>query len=279
MRSWTSQARVRRPSGRRARPVRALCAVLAGLLGVAGIATASAAQLTIGAGSLASASGAHPCAGVATATATGVSGTTATGVRVTVPDGCAGHTVAVTVLSGTTTVASGSATVVTGATVVPVAAYTPATSLAVQAVVDGWSLPVTWSWTPPVTGPVSCRIPADTSVTCTATLAGGTQWGYPAITTFNRFVEVTTTSPTAVVWEVTFHLDDAAWPVRASRLTDTQGGLVLVSASACGTSPRTVTVRGTTSWGSYHQVRSGVTRSMQVEGSSIGGSGNLLSCP
>lgn len=274
-----SRARTRRPSRWREQPLRAVCAVLVGLLGVAGIATASAAQLVVDGGSLASTGGTHPCVGTGTATAAGVSGQSASGVGVVVPNGCAGRTVAVTVLSGGTTVASGNAQVVAGTTTVPVSAYTPTASLTVQAVVDGWALPVAWSWTPPATGPVSCRIPANPSVTCQATVAGGSDWGYPVTTTFNRFVEVTTTSQTPVVWEVTFHLDDPAWPVRASRLTDTQGGLVLVSASPCGASPRTVTVRGTTSWGQYHQVRSGQTRSMQIEGSSIGGTGNLLSCP
>lgn len=271
------RSRVRAP-----RPVVAVAALLVVLAGgalVGVVRTASAAQLAVDGGALTATTVTHPCPGTAAATAATVSGSSASGVAVIVPDGCATRTLDVTVLSGSTVVASGSTPVTSGTTTVPVGAYTPTASMTVLAVVDGWDLPVTWSYTPPATGPVSCRVPADSSVTCTATMGSGSQWGWPTVTTFNRFVQVTTSSAKPVVWEVTFHLDDPAWPVRASRLTDTQGGLVLVSASACGSSPRTVTVRGTTSWGQYDQVRSGVTRTMQVEGSSIGGTGNLLSCP
>lgn len=177
---------------------------------------------------------------------------------------------------------SGTGTVSGGAFVVTSSAFTPpATADAVALVsLDGWIVPATWSFTPPPVNlpAVSCRIPSDPSIQCTATVGNGTDWGWPTTTNFNRFYTVSTNHPTPVEWEATINLSSSVWPVFANRLHDTQGGVVLVSTSGCAALPRTVTVRGTTSWGSHHQIWNGQSRTMQFEASTMG-TGNLLTCP
>jgi len=101
----------------------------------------------------------HPCSGTATATAATGSGTTYSAVSITVPSGCAGKELFLTLLNGSTVLRSGTATVAgSGATTVTfTGTYTATSSLTVQAVVDGWNLPTTWSFTPPVSYP-TCQV-------------------------------------------------------------------------------------------------------------------------
>lgn len=196
------------------------------------------------------------------------SGTT---VRAHLASGGVTYTAPVTITGGTATV---------GAFSPPGLALSPAASALVTA--DGWALPTTTSVTG-VTQPfLTCTTPAHPGATCTAVVTATNSWSeqWPTITTWNRTIEVRTTSATPVTWQVTINLDDPGVPAHPTRrLADTQGGLVLVSAAPCTATPRTVTVRGTTSWGSYHQVSATRSITFQVRGSSIAGTGNLLSCP
>ncbi len=158
-------AGLRRPAGRR-RPIGSAFAALAALGTVLALTFANAAALPLTGGSLASTTATHPCLGSATATATTGSGTTYSAVSVTVPDGCAGRELKVTLLNGTTELGSGTGTVAgSGATVVTfTGTYTAAAGLTVRAVVDGWDLPATWSFTPPApTLPATCVITNDVS--------------------------------------------------------------------------------------------------------------------
>lgn len=247
-------------------------------MGVAGITTASAAKLSVGGASLASAVGAHPCAGVATATAPAGSGPSATGVAVVVPQGCVGRTLAVTVLSGTTAVASGSATVVAGTTTVPVPSYALAAGLTVQAVVDGWALPVTWSYTPPTLPAVSCRIVNHPAATCSFEITSFTAWAdpWPGINKFELNGNVVGQhNANGQVWELTFDFSNAQFPF-VPRGVQSNGGLVLQS--GCAQLPQLV-VRGNSGWaGPYNEIRAGQTRSVYLQGY-LSSPGNLLTCP
>ncbi|HRA76582.1 MAG TPA: hypothetical protein PLE12_10140 [Propionicimonas sp.] len=188
---------------------RALAAGIA-VLAVAGVGLASASTLNLSARPLSTSEVTHPCPGSATATTGSTGSTLANGVSITLPAGCANRSVQLSVLNGTTVVATGSPTVVAGGSgVLTTAAYTASNSLTVKATVDGWDLPVTWSWTPHVT----CRVTDVATVPCTATVALFTGIKPGGTGTFSYYdVVVTSPSATAVRWEVTFDLTRPFYP-------------------------------------------------------------------
>lgn len=139
--------------------------------------------------------------------------------------------------------------------------------------VSTWGLRTAWSASSPG---VTCRVPADPAAVCTATLVkgGGADWAG----NYMRRFEVTTPSTTPVTWELTFDLASTAqFPFVASAFSDVQGGLVLVATSGCSATPRTVTVRGTTSWGAYGTLDASRSDRLEVWGSTQG-TGDLLTC-
>lgn len=182
---------------RRRSAVRRLVALTAAAVAgvIATTAVANAARVDVTAASVTSFVVGHPCAGSGTATAGPVAGGSPTTVAVTPPDGCAGRPLQVTVLSGTTVLASGSATVAaSGATSIPVGAYAPSASLTVRAVVDGWALPTSWSYSPPGNPFGTCTVVNPTGnpiagQTCTVTdFRMGTYWGADGSRTANLYV-------------------------------------------------------------------------------------------
>jgi hypothetical protein len=179
----------------------------------------SAAALGVNGGFLGTYSATHPCPGTATVTPTTGSAITFSAVGVTVPAGCAGRTLKLTMISGST-VLSGTATVaVSGATVVSFAptTYNALSSWTIAAVVDGWNLPTTWSFTPP---PFWCTVvTTGSTATCTATVTifVGTKPGGSSSATYYDVV-VTTTSTSYVQWEVGFYLDSPFYGARPTRL-------------------------------------------------------------
>lgn len=192
--------------------------LVAGLavLTVAALGLASASTLDLSARPLTSAETTHPCPGTATATTGSTGSTRANGVAVTLPAGCAGRSVQLSVLSGTTVLASGAETTIPGSSgTVPTPAYTASNALTVRATVDGWDLPVTWSWRPHIT----CRVPANATIPCTASVALFTGVKPGGTGTFSYYdVVVTTTSTTAVQWEVTFDLTRPFYPSLPAQL-------------------------------------------------------------
>lgn len=68
-------------------------------------------------------------------------------------------------------------------------------------------------------------------------------------------------------WEVLINLSSPKFTFLANWLGDGQGGLVKVADSGCSAIPRTVTVKGTTTWGAYDFIWKGVEREFQVFGS------------
>lgn len=204
---------------------------------------------------------------------------TASSVRVTGVDAaCAGAPLTVTLYDPAVTSSSTASRRFTGTapaaatTTVTGGSFRPAANLVARVTIGGWLVPSSWSWAPAV----SCVIPSAPATPCTATVTSTNQWPSPP-TTYMWSLAVSTTSPVPVAWQVTFNLSDPAFPFVAGALNDVQAGLVLVSSSPCGASPRLVTVRGTTAWGDYHRVQQGTVREMQIQGDRTG-TGNLLTC-
>ena len=209
------------------------------------------------------------CSGPVTATVTGSS------VSVTGLDAaCSGASLVTYVRSGSTTLTASGKASGTSATLTLVSA--PGTVSGVLVTADTWPLPTTWSQTQTTLPAVSCA-PVSGNGTCAATITGITSWGYPTLSDYNLNVTVSSTSETAVTWQVTINLSSTDLPFEATDLSDNQGGLVKVDSSSCSASPRTVTVRGTTNWGNYHKVKPGQSANLQVHGSTSG-SGGLLNC-
>jgi hypothetical protein len=156
------------------------------------------------------------------------------------------------VLTGTATVAASGATVVTFA---PPTTYSAISSWTIAAVVDGWNLPTTWSFTPPQ---IWCTVvTAGSSATCTATvtLFYGTKPGGSGPANYYDVV-VTTTSASYVQWEAGFNLDNAFYGSRPTDLGNSgldgynDGGTTWIGTnndvtrqSACSALPA-LTVRG-----------------------------------
>jgi len=172
---------------------------------------ASAAGLSLSGGSISVVASTHPCPETATATAVTGSGTTYSAVSITVPNGCGGRALSLTLLNGTTVLRSGTATVAaSGATTVTfTGTYTASSSLTVRAAVGGWDLPTTWAFTPPALPALSCA-PVDPSVTATCTLVID-RWNFWG-NGYRLDFRVTTASTTAFEWEVRLDLARTDYP-------------------------------------------------------------------
>ena len=250
-------------------------AVIGALL-IAGLSTASAATLPLSSVRITTLTVAERCAPALTVEPGPATGGTATSVAIR---HCAGKQVRLRLLgaSGPLATADAVATLpAAGATAtIPVAAYTPSAVRGVALTVDGWGLAPTWS--APMPG-IACTVPGNPSASCDVKVVASHEWGSGESRTYLRRFEVSTTSTTPVAWRLTLNLSDTTlFPFVAAGLSDQQGGLVKVSASACSDPARLVTVKGTTNWGSYHTVVAGEPRTLEVQGFAAA-AGNLLAC-
>lgn len=187
--------------------MRRYLALAVAVVAVAGLGLASATGLGVAGTGVDGSSAAAPCDGTAVATPVGAIDVQPgqpgyAGVSVELPSGCAGsHPVQVTLLQGATPVVSASGAVAGIATLATSAYYAQQVTDAV-ATIDGWDLPLTWSFTPPAT----CQVTSG-SGECAA---GVTLWtgqrngGSSSALYFD--VWVTTTSTSWVTWTVTFDL-------------------------------------------------------------------------
>ncbi|WP_066585453.1 hypothetical protein [Cellulomonas timonensis] len=258
-------------------------AVIGALL-IAGLSTASAATLPLSGIRLSTLTVAERCAPELPVESGPTTGGTATSVTIRqVPADCGGKSVRLRLLgaSGPLAPADAVATLpAAGATAtIPVAAFTPSAVRGVALTVDGWGVTPAWSAPTPTPVPgIACTVPGNPAATCDVKVTSSHEWGSGASRTYLRRFEVSTTSTKPVTWQLTLNLSDTTlFPFVAAGLSDQQGGLVKVSASACSDVPRLVTVKGTESWGSYHTVVAGEARSLEVQGFASAG-GNLLSC-
>ncbi len=274
---------------RRARRPAAVAVVTALLLAMVGASMANASALTLATRLKPFSTSQSRCTSQTVAVTNAATSNTTSSLVVSNLDtaGCAGRPLVVTVYDPTVTtwpaarrlVASGTVTTATATLTAATGTFTPSTGLRVHVTIGGWQVPATWTSTAPVPL-LSCTVLGTPTATCTATVTGGSQWGYPTTSDYLGTVQITTTSSTPVRWQVTMNLSDATLPFLADALQDTQGGLVLVGTSGCTASPRTVTVRGTTAWGTYDTVSAGQSRSLQVHGFSTNqATPMLLNCP
>lgn len=250
----------------------AIVLVITAVVAVTAVVVGNAAQLPVDAGQITVATANHPCAGRTLAvSAAPVAGTTST---VTVktpadwPAACVGKRIDVVVgdAAGTRTgsVTSAPAAGAT-ATVTLSGAITPAaTGITTAAVVAGWSLGTSWSYTPPGNPLGTCVIvnPAGNAIagqTCTVTsLQMGTNWGTAGSRTANYYVGFSSTNVNGNQ-RVQFSLNlQAAQGVPADWNWSTSGTLTggnttTLSGYACSELP---VMRGQTppGWGSYPSV-------------------------
>lgn len=177
---------------------RVLLAVVV-LVAAAGIAVGSASGLSVAGGALTGRTGAAPCSGVSVASPAVASNATTNvyrGVSITVPSSCGSRTVQVAVQNGTGW-RTGSATVNGSGIITLNNTYTAKTTTVVKATVDGWNLPVTWSF-----AATTCVDPTgSSSCTSAVTIFTGNKPGGGFFTYYD--VTVTTTSTTPVPWQVT----------------------------------------------------------------------------
>ena len=236
------------------------------LLGVtATLGHASAASLAVTSRTLQAMHVTHPCPGTATAVPATRSGNQYTAVTVTVPDACAGRPVNVAVVNGSTArtgTAVAASPTATRYTVPLSGGYTVGAATTVRATVSGWGLPVS------MLPAVSCRIPGNPAATCTATATDAANWWeWLNPDRHDITVRVTTSTPTAEPWELTFNF--AAPGFRA--VSDLGGPTTLTSQTGCADLPV------------YRVTGSGATASAPqtftlIANSWIGGNQNLLSC-
>lgn len=106
---------------------------------------------------------------------------------------------------------------------------------------------------------------------------GTDQW------TYQLKARITSDTTERRPWKITMNLSDPALPFLAEEVRDTNGGLVVESTSGCEAHPRTITLSGTTTWGSYHEVwKGGPAREVQIWGIETGNgtsSQTLWYCP
>ena len=198
-----------------------MAAILAPAAAFGAVSLASAAGLPFVGPAITMPVGSHPCPGDAVVTnGTGPMYNTAS---VTVPAGCVGRTLQLTLRRSGSMVSGSAGIPAVGATVVPLnGTYDPTRTWTVFATVDGWDLPSTaWSYTPPPTPPhIWCTvITAGSTETCTATVTifTGVKSGGSSSATYYDVV-VTTTSTSYVQWEVGFNFEHDFYPYEPTRL-------------------------------------------------------------
>lgn len=240
-----------------------------------GISNASAASLSVFAGKLGTFAATHPCPGTATATVATPVGSTYSAVSVTVPSGCSGRRLDLTLLNGSTALQNGTATVASsGATTVTFAGtYTATPFLTVQAVVAGWNLPTTWAYTPPVVGLTATCSTTKSNATCAADVVLRDYWagGYNLDVTVRDTRTIGNANQYA--WTVVINFSSAGYPFVPNAID----GSGVVTASTCGQRP-TLTFTGVTNWGTHHLLGTGETRTFWLQPKSSG-TGTILTCP
>ncbi len=184
---------------------RRLLAMSVLLLAAAGLGLASASTLGVGSPEIAAESVTHPCTGAVSATPAQQNRSKYRGIAFTLPSGCGSRTVQVALKDGNNW-RTGTSTFASSGIVTLNNTYTALTSMTIVATIDGWTLPVTWSY-----APVTCAVPTG-EATCDAgvTIFTGNKPGGGYFTYYD--VVVTTTSTTPVPWQVTILMSYPDYP-------------------------------------------------------------------
>lgn len=212
---------------------------------------ASAAHLSLNAGSMATVSIAERCTeSVATTNGDPVAGEVTTVKMTGLGSACAGKELALTLFAEdgvalTSTTTSLPAEADDSATVI-VPAYTPADVAGAAVTIGTWGVPATWTYVPPVSAPlVTCTVLNDPTgtKTCEATDVRIDSWGYPTVNTYNFYATVTSPSEVQdVEWQLTINLADPAFEVD-TKLADSNNGVTLAPGWSCSAMP-TLELRG-----------------------------------
>lgn len=148
-----------------------------------------------------------------------------------------------------------------------------------------WPLPTSLDVDqPPVVddAPFVCTVPQGECIVEDLTIKSWSD-NWPDIDAYNAGGRITTTSPTKQEWTLTINLSSPDFPFVAGGVHDTQKGLVHLGDSGCSTTPRTITVKGTTAWGDHNYVwAGGKARNFQINGdlhAKPGKTYSLLKCP
>lgn len=192
----------------------ATVAVLA-VLAVTSLGLASASSLDVSSRRVSTSAVTAPCPGIVTTAAnpTNTADTRFNRVAVTLPAGCGTRSLQVAVRDGTSWRTS-AATTITGSGVVQLSgSYTADSTITMQATVDGWDLPGTWSYEP-----AGCAVTDGSGATCSADVVVfvGSKPGGGSFTYYD--VAVTTTSTTPVPWQVTIRTSHPDLPGAPTRL-------------------------------------------------------------
>lgn len=199
--------------------MRRFMALAVAVVAVAGLSLASASGLGVSGAGVDGSTAVTPCTGTAVARPVGAVDVQPgqpgyAGISVALPSGCSGaHPVQITLLQGANSLVSASGTV-TGTTTLTTSDYYAQYVSGAVATLDGWNLPVTWSFTPPAT----CQVTSGTG-TCAAsvTLWTGTRTGGSSSALYFD-VWVTTTSTSWVTWTVTFDLTNSYYGTTVTAL-------------------------------------------------------------
>lgn len=171
---------------------------------------------------------------------------------VAVPDECAGEDISLYLGVGNTTASVGVGTG-SGTVTLPQGFTSPEGVLVTSAT---WPLLTNWTTEePPVVNDsiFTCTVPQGTCEVKDINLYSWTT-GYPPVTSDYMLSGTIVTSSTGPgqPWELVINLSSSKLPFVANWLATTSDGLIRVADSGCSATPRTVTVKGTTTWGNYH---------------------------
>lgn len=250
----------------------AVVVVVSGLVG-AGLTTASAAQLSVGAGQLSTVDAGHPCAGTAAVVPADGSGTSYSAARIDVPEACAGRPVALVLLDGTTPLASGTVSAATSpTTTVPMTTYQASAVAEARAVVDGWEVDAEWSFTPPAGPAITCWT-TEPDLPCAATVVVRNNhvwsWGYDLDIVVRDTRTASSNKP--VAWTVQLDFANAQYPWVPNGVD----GWNVLASSTCADLP-VLTLTGRTD--QYNtDLRRGTQLSFSIQPHN-NGTGNLLAC-
>lgn len=200
--------------------------------------------------------------------------------RVAIPQGCQSQNIRLYVGAGN---GAYSVEVEDGETVSLPAGFVEPEAALVTA--GTWPLPTNLEVDQPPVGDDSPFVCTVAQGECTVENLTINPWSenWPVIDAYNASGSITSTSPTKQEWTLTINLSSPYFPFVADGVNDIQNGLVHLGDSGCSANPRTITVKGTTTWGEYDYVWEGApTRNFQINGNlgtRPGKNYNLLSCP
>lgn len=256
---------------------RPMAALLLALAVVATATLGSAATLTVNAASMSTFIVTNPCDGTAQANPSDPVGNSGKyrDVEVVLPAGCSG-TLQVAVLDDGSPLTTATVPVASGTITIDVGQQYSPDGITAVGTLDGWYLPISWSFGPPAPGPLAatCQLATNNpNITCEADVVLRDSWG----TGYNLDIAIRDTRSVGnndqFAWTIEIDFSGAGYPF----VPAAADGSGVVPQSTCGDLP-VLTLTGTTGWGSHHLLGPDETRSVWVQ-PKTSGSGALFTCP